>query len=215
MRKLVLLLFCCGGISISAQLFNIKNIIKLEYDWQIKIAEKTNKTILDYYLLLPSGLIHSGMNSQYGPLDSFNYRIQLSQKSLSKVNIKNGFLRVDTENDAFLFIALFKDAENKLDIIAYVLGCGELPVQSCDYGFMIFDSNRKVWKNANYVFPFKEMDRKCLKIEKKKKWYDEKVVSPYLGLPEFGTTIRILDAYSNEEHLLFKAKWNGKKFQIQ
>ncbi len=183
---------------------------ELEYDWQKKIADKPNKSILDYYLLLPSKLV----SGESGLKDSYEFRINSTQtKGKSKVNIKNGYLAAGP--DAFIHLALFKNMNDGEDIIAYVKDCGEMPVQSCDYGFLTFDNKSKRWKNANYIFPFEKMKAKCLKIEKVKNWYDEPEVIPYLILPEFGTTIKIMDAYSDDEHLLFIAKWNGKRFEIQ
>ena len=193
-------------------LFAIGQTKRLEYDWQIKIADKPNKTILDYYLLLPSELL----SGESALKDSYEFRLSsTTTKGKCKVNIENGYLVADP--DAFIHLALFKNMKDGKVIIAYVKDCGEMPVQSCDYGFLTFDNKRKSWENANYLFPFEKMKAKCLKIEKSKtkNWYDRPEVIPYLNLPELGTTIKIMDAYSNDEHLLFSAKWNGERFEIQ
>ena len=193
-------------------LFAIGQIKKLEYDWQKKIADKPNKSILDYYLLLPSELLCGETELK----DSYEYRLNSTKtEGNCKINIKNGYL-VATP-DAIIHLALFRNMKDGKEIIAYVKDCGEMPVQSCDYGFLTFDNKRKRWENANYVFPFEKMKAKCVKIEKSKtkNWYDRPEVIPYLNLPEFGTTIKIMDAYSDDEHLLFSAKWNGERFEIQ
>jgi len=198
-------------------LFAIGQSKRLEYDWQEKIADKPNKTILDYYLLFPSKLLSGelGLNWGEGPKDSYEYRIESTKTGCGKVDFKNLYLVACP--DVMLHLALFRNSKTGKDIIAYVTNCGEMPVQSCDYGFMTFDNKRKRWENANFVFPFEKMKAKCLKIEKSKtkNWYDRPEVIPYLDLPEFGTTIKIMDAYSDEEHLLFNAKWNGERFEIQ
>ena len=191
---------------------------RLEYAWQKKIADKPNKTILDYYLLLPTELLSGefGINGESELKDSYEFRLNSTKtKGSCKVNIKNGYLVAVP--DAFIHLALFKNMKDGKEIIAYVKDCGEMPVQSCDYGFLTFDNKRKRWENANYLFPFEKMKAKCLKIEKSKtkNWYDRPDVIPYLNLPEFGTTIKIMDAYSDDEHLLFNAKWNGERFEIQ
>lgn len=200
-------------------LFAIGQTKSLEYDWQIRIADKPNKTILDYYLLLPSELLNceSTLNTEYGQTDSYEFRIETTQveNTLCKVDLKNGFLIADP--DGYIRLAMFRNLKNGKTIIAFVSNCGEMPVQCCNYGFLTFDNKRKRWENANYVFPFEKMKAKCLKIEKSKtkNWYDDPEVVPYLNLPEFGTTIKIMDAFSNDEHLLFSAKWNGERFEIQ
>lgn len=165
--------------------------------------------------MLPSELLTGEMNlnGKSGPKDSCMFRVQSTQTECGKMNLVSGYLVACP--DAYIHLALFRDRKNARDIIAYVKDCGEVPIQSCDYGFLYFDPERKIWKNANNVFPFERMKEKCLKIEKKKNWFDRQEIMPYFILPEFGTTIKVMDSFSDDKHLLFTTKWNGERFEIQ
>ena len=187
----------------------------LSHSWQKKIAEKPQKTILDYYMLIPTGWLEGedGFGTNEGQKDTYEYRMESVKKSpWGCLDQKNGFLKAAP--DANICMALFKDKIHNRDVIAFVEGCGEMPVQSCNYLFITFDEAKKEWRNVNDLFPYEEMGKRCKFLEKHKTWDDDTTVEPYLKLPEFGTTIKIMDTFSDDEHLLFVAKWNGERFVL-
>lgn len=182
-------------------------------NWQIEIANKKNKSILDYYLLLPEKLLEGGTGIVD---DSREYRLIKANNEKhpiqGRINLKAGYLIASP--DAYLKMALFKDRKNNKDIIGIILGCGMPPVQYCDYGFLEFNNEKLEWTINRDVFPWEDFNAKCNKLAKQKPSTEEYFL-PEIILPEFGASIVVIDSWDTNNTPLFKINWNGEKFVIE
>lgn len=185
-------------------------------DWQLKIAQKEKKTILDYFYLLPKRLLEGEL---YIENDNLNFRkkiIEENNKPHNYLNIKNGYLIASPS--AYIIMALFKDRVNKKDIIGIVRGCGGVPYIICDYAFIEYNADTLNWKLNKEVFPWDEFYKKNEELESSKTWGDFKEILPEIVLPEYGTKITVLDSDSskteNSYHKLFEIIWDKQNFKI-
>ena len=217
-RNILAFLILIAGFYVSAQSLNgeglIENGVKNQNldSWQTDIAKKEKKNIEDYYLLLPKKLLEIESEIKY---DSKEYRLEKAHSEKNpnqgRVNLKSGYLIASP--DAYLKMTLFKDKINNKDIIAIVLGCGMPPIQYCDFGFIEFDNEKMVWKINMEIFPWTKFNAKCKEIAKLNSANQEEFI-PNIILPEFGTTIYLIDAWDSKETPLISIKWNGQSFEI-
>jgi len=186
----------------------VRNIEKQKIqDWQKAIAKTENKTILDYYLLLPKSLLEAESEIIN---DSKEFRLEKANSdnpNHGRVNIKSGYLIASP--DIWLKMAVFKDRINRKDIIAIEFGCGPPPNMYCDYGFIEFDSEKLIWSINKNVFPWDKFEK--IYLEQSKDDNIEPFI-PNLIIPEFGTDIKMVDAW-NTEKTVYTFKWNGQKFE--
>ena len=195
--------------------FLVKKLISNQklYPWQVEISKKSKKNILDYYLLLPEEQLNAEIEQSYKTKES---RLNSTFKTPinGRVNIRSGFLTAMP--DVSLTMTLFKDRKNKKDIIGIELGCGEPPVQYCDYGFVEFNSNKNKWIINNSVFSWKKFNNYCMEYAKiKNQKNDEDLFWANIIFPEFGTDLKIIDAYDPEEKSILVGIWNGEKFELK
>lgn len=192
----------------------ISNALSKQYlhSWQVEVAKKANKNILDYYLLLPKQLLVAELSID-DRTDTREFRLSSLNKSnpaQGRANIKAGFLIASP--DAFIKMALFKDRTNNRDILGIVLGCGEPPIQYCDYEFITFDQSSLKWNTDEDVFPWERFYSKCDSISSR--YTGTEYFLPNLVLPEFGTTISVVDAWDDDKSV-FLIDWAGSEFKIR
>ncbi|MDO6739387.1 hypothetical protein [Wenyingzhuangia sp. 2_MG-2023] len=208
-----LIILLVSTLNVKAQIKeeNILNVENHKLDsWQLDISRKETKNILDYYLLLPKQLFETEI-----PIfnDSEEFRKKAVRgKTNGKIVTKYGYLIAQPFDN--IEMALFKDRTNNIDIIGFILGCGEPPIQTCSYGFIEFNSITNTWKNRFDIFPWKEFYEKCEALRKYSELNYEEVFWPNLILPEQGTTVEIIDVYGIT-NVNFRAFWNGTKFIIK
>lgn len=160
------------------------------------------KNILDYYLLLPE---------EYFTCDAgdFNDTKDFRLKCVQYKNIKNGYLRAKVDNGMQypLEIALYKDRINKRDIIAVSIDCG--PGCMCNVFKLLVLDKKGEWEVIENILPLQEMEKTLEKLQKK----SENELFPAFVLPEFGTSIKVMD--SETKNLLYELIWEGGKFQVK
>jgi hypothetical protein len=209
-RNIITCLLLASLLYVNGQSLNgegfIENGLKNQNldSWQIEIAKKKVRSIEDYYLILPKKLLEAELE-----IKNDNRKFRLDK--ISRVNIKSGYLIANP--DAHLEMALFRDKKNNRDILAIVLGCGSPPIQYCDFGFLEFDSNEMVWSINKEVFPWAEFNSKCDELSNSKP-SDQEYFLPNIILPEFGTTIHLIDAWDSDNTPLVLIKWNGQSFEM-
>ena len=203
---------CMGQWKYSDNMINSRIEGQYLHPWQIEIAKKEHKNVLDYYLLLPKQLLigELGITDKRDTKEFRLNSIKQENPAYGRVNIKAGFLVASP--DAFIKMALFKDRLNNRDILSIVLGCGEPPVQYCDFGFVVFDKSSLKWYVNKEVFPWKKFYAKCDSITSA--YTGTEYFLPNIILPEFGTTISVIDAW-NGENSVFKIDWTGKQFVVR
>ncbi len=166
------------------------------YEWQRELLEKGNKSVKDYFLLLPIDIVYCEQ-----PLEDESYKSR--EDLLTKENIKAGYLEAGN-----MQVALFKDRENDLDLIAIQRGKSGAGT-TCGGINAILEFKEGCWVYRNDLLP---EDKVLTDIEKAylvKNNYE--VALPYFALPEVGTTIRVLDEENEGE--IYNLKWNGTVFE--
>jgi len=222
--KITVILILFGGVLFGQDYYNTHLKDSLQ-PWQKEIAVKEKKDIVDYYLLLPEYFLEHDSKGSY--VDSKEWRLKSSWDGSLKINRENGYL--ESQKDAWIKIALFKDTINHRDIIGFVKnGCCP-PVQAwCEYGFIEFDEVNQNWNDLYDIFPWGYVYSKCEEqIEKLKRKMekqlerplsDEELVDyysiPVIVLPEYGTIVKVVDDCIPDV-ILGIVKWNGQKFETQ
>lgn len=164
----------------------------------------TNVTqnIVDYYLVLPGEYFVCDAGEVQ---DTKEFRL----KSIQHKNIKNGYIRAKINNGIQypLEVAFYKDKINKRDIIAISIDCG--PGCMCNV-FKLLTLNKKgEWDILENILPNQEMEKVVEKLQKK----SGNELFPVFKLPEFGTTIKVID--SETKNPLYELIWQAGKFQVK
>ncbi len=160
------------------------------------------KNIVDYYLLLPNEFFACDAGDFK---DTKEFRL----KSIQHKNIKNGYLlaKIDNGMQFPLEVALYKDKINKRDIIAISIDCG--PGCMCNVFKLLALDKKGEWEILENILPVQEMEKMIEKLQKK----SESELFPAFVLPEFGTTIKVID--SETKNHLYELIWQGGKFQVK
>ncbi|MBN2089221.1 hypothetical protein JW964_06395 [candidate division KSB1 bacterium] len=160
------------------------------------------KNIVDYYLTLPGEYFVCDAGAVQ---DTKDFRT----KCIQYKNIKNGYLRAKVDNGMQypLEVALYKDRINKRDIIAVSIDCG--PGCMCNVFKLLTLDKKGQWEVIENILPIQEMEKTLEKALEK----SENELFPAFVLPEFGTTIKVIDSESKK--LLYELIWQGGKFQIK
>ena len=189
---LILLFVCTSG---KAQFVSSNDTLR---DWQLKIKNKPQKSVVDYYLLLPDAFFDCELGME------FNKSQRL--EAIVIKDVVNGYVAF---KGAYVFtIALFKDRVNDLDYVAISSNdsgrgntCGGINA------VMQFTPNGR-WDYRHDVLPSKkQIDQKVRKYYK-----DPDDVSFHYNLPRHGLIISLNDDSSNE--IICKMKWNINKFEL-
>lgn len=172
-------------------------LLSASFGWQSPIAAKPNKTVEDYFLLLPMSFLDcENVSHRFPTMES---RMQL----IGKKDTRNGYLGFFKTAQ----IAVFKNRADKTDYIAVQIGksgagstCGGINT------LLQFDSARKMWKKREDLFP------KGYTFEELYEKYSEDESFPYFDLPQKGLEVRIKE--ESKDSVLFTLKWNGTKFVV-
>jgi hypothetical protein len=171
---------------------------KISYPWQMDIAKKKNKTIIDYFYLLPGGFLDCDGTHHYYP--TFSER----KKLLTHIDEKNGYIESVTIHQ----MALFKNKKESIDILVLQTGksgagssCGSLN-QAFQY-----IPEKYIWIERSDLFPsgynHEELYNK----------YSEFNLLPFFKLPRKGLIIEIADEAQNDS-VIGTLQWDGGKFNI-
>jgi hypothetical protein len=188
----LLLVITLGGIS---QLCFSYEVQSDDFPWQSEIIRKPNKSILDYFYLLPATWLDCESIAKGLPT------LQERKNIISVLDTKNGYIKFFKSAE----IVMFKDRKNAIDFLAIQIGkCGEGSNCESINGLFRFDSIKKVWVEQNALLPvgstFKEMYRINI----------DKGICPYWKLPQIGLKIEIKDEHT--ESIISVLEWNGKSF---
>lgn len=172
--------------------------LKSNLPWQTEIAKKSSKSVMDYFLLLPSSILDCENTSQGFPT------MEARKKLARTVDAKNGYLEFMKKAQ----LAIFKDRANKTDIIAIQSGMSGAGA-SCGAvnSLFSFDSASGSWINRDDLLPpgFKHQDLY-------NKLADQDIL-PYFELPRKGLEIKIKD--ENSDSTLSVVMWTGQKFVVK
>ncbi len=159
------------------------------------------KNIVDYYLTLPGEYFVCDAGAVQ---DTKDFRT----KCIQYKNIKNGYLRAKVDNGLQypLEVALYKDRSNQRDIIAVSIDCG--PGCLCNVFKLLALDKKGQWEVIENILPIQEMEKTLEKLQKK----SDNELFPAFILPEFGTTIKVID--SKTKNLLYELIWQAGKFQV-
>ncbi len=190
MKPVILLLIAIVTLNLFAQ-ENPNTKYPLEYDWQKKIAEKKQKNIKDYFLLIPSCFF--GEMAQFGEYSTIEKR----EKIIIKEDIRNGYIQYHGSAQ----LVLFKDRKNKIDIIAIQTnGCGAGTNSMALNTLLEFKDNQ--WRFRIDLLPDGKMIEDLYYSDDSCPWFD---------LPQFGTTILVKDELKDEK-IIAEYKWMGHRF---
>lgn len=167
-----------------------------EYEWQKELIEKENKSVRDYFLLLPLEMVNCE-----APIGDESYKNR--EALLTKENIKAGYLESGN-----MQIALFKDRANEIDLIAIQSGKSGQGT-NCGGINTILEFKDGCWVYRHDLLPKNSVLEEIESAYLLKNNYE--VALPYFNLPEVGTTIRVLDEENDDE--IYKLKWNGTAFE--
>jgi hypothetical protein len=179
--------------------------------WQTQIGLKDSKDIIDYFLLLPTHLLEGEIEIEN---DTKDFRLASTSEGSGRINVSAGYL--EAKPGANIMMALFKNRIDKRDVIAIAIGCGVPPIQLCDYGFLVFDSQAKKWTFSD-VFPWGDFDRRCEEVKAERSNLNGSVQPfiPNIVLPEVGTTINVVDAWDSKKEAVFTVVWEGTRFKVE
>lgn len=155
---------------------------KIGYPWQIEFAKKKNKTILDYFYLLPSDFLDCEHTEKGLP------SLSLRKKQVTFIDEKNGYIEFFKSDQ----VALFKNRKDSIDIIVLQMrksgaGCS---CGSINDAFQ-FIPERNVWIPRTDLFP------SGYKHEELYNKYSEFNLLPFFKLPRKGLVIEIADEVKN------------------
>lgn len=159
-------------------------------------GEGAPSTILDYYLALPDAYFQCEMEAKI--------TTQEKMKQIVRKNVKNGYLLAKSEGYP-MEVALFVDATGKERVIAVNISCGEGCM--CNKFALLRYLGPGKWKNvtADLMPPDGEIDAAIRKKHGDRNWS--------LVLPEFGTTVRVVDAATSAP--LIELQWVNGVFRIK
>jgi len=171
--------------------------LKSDLPWQIVLAKKKNKTILDYFYLLPSDFLDCDRTQQGLP------SVEKRKKICRLIDEKNGYIQFYNSSQ----IALFKDRKKAIDIIAIQTGlCGAGSNCGSINCLIQFNVNTNTWIERTDLLPA-GYSHEAL-FEK----YINQDKCPYFDLPKEGYLINIRDEISGET--ICGLQWNGHSFDI-
>ncbi|ELR73596.1 hypothetical protein C900_02681 [Fulvivirga imtechensis AK7] len=202
MKKILLTSLCSvlvGGLL--AQYPGVHENAPVNHDWQHPLTAKQGKSILDYYLLLPDYIFECEIPFEHSEAARLN--------AISYKSIKNGYIKAQTNEGEFT-VVMFKDRQKNRDIIA-ITKCGA-GCQCFVNTYLQFDTMRELWVDASDVMP---SDEEFESVGKKLEEASGQEVWPLFILPEHGTTIMVVDDFSEDRQELYKLVWAGGKFSIQ
>lgn len=159
-------------------------------------AQGAPSTILDYYLALPDAYYQCEMEPKI--------TAQYKMKQIVRKNIKNGYLLAKSEGYP-MEVALFVDAAGEERVIAVNITCGEGCM--CNRFALLRYLGPGNWKNvtADLMPPDGEIEAAIKKKHGDRNWS--------LILPEFGTTVRVVDAATSAP--LIDLQWVNGVFRIK
>lgn len=192
--KIFIFLFTLLAITNVYAQENPNETFPLEFSWQKDIANKSNKNIKDYFLLIPSTFINCE-GAERGAYSTIDKR----EKKIKKIDLKNGYLQFNKKAQ----LVLYKDRKNNVDIVAIQSGgCGA--ANTCGALNTLIEFKNNVWKFRIDLLPQGKMMEDL---------YYTDAVCPYFDLPQFGTTILIKDE-NNENSIVAKYEWTKERFII-
>ncbi len=166
-----------------------------EFEWQKAIAQKEQKTIEDYFLLLPSRFldcenVEAGLPTQ-----------KLRMSIIGIKDLKNGYIQFDRTSEIVLFI---NRVEN-INILGVQIGksgagntCGSIN------SFYQYDSSSNLWLERDDILP-EGFTHNALYNK-----YSAADQYPYFKLPQFGLNLEV--RAEDSEKILCILKWDGQKF---
>lgn len=159
-------------------------------------GEGAPSTILDYYLALPDGYFHCELT----PKITREYRM----KQIVRKNVKNGYLLSKSEGYP-MEVALFVDPTGKQRVIAVNITCGEGCM--CNRFVLLRYLGPGKWQNiTGDLMPSDgAIDAAIKEKHGERNWS--------LILPEFGTTVRVVDAATSAP--LIELQWVNGVFRIK
>lgn len=176
---------CCWMFLFSCSIF------ALEYHWQVAIANKQTKDILDYFNLIPSEFINCE-GAQFAAYDSIQKRAAI----INEVDKKNGYLEFYNGSQ----IVLFKDRVSKRDIIGIQSGkCGAGTTCGAVNGFYILQDSD--WIEVKNITPFTPSLIDAL-------YSDD--ICPYYDLPRYGLKVNLMDEFSGQK--IHEMTWEKDQF---
>jgi hypothetical protein len=188
-----LFIFICG----LGKAQYIKTASKLD-EWQLELKDKEEKSIMDYYLLLPNAVFDCELDRSFDK----NQRLVL----ITVQDIKNGF--IEFEGDQKFSLALFKDRVNEIDYIAISNNHSGRGSTCGGLNTILQFASSKGWKYRTDVLPPKEQISYLVKEFYKNT--DE--ISYYYKLPQFGLVVTLNDGSTDK--VICKMKWKADKFEL-
>lgn len=192
MLMYILLFVCPLG---KAQFINPNSTL---HDWQLEIKDKSQKSIVDYYLLLPDAFFDCELGMEFN-------KSQRLEAMIVK-DVLNGYVEF---KGAYRFsIALFKDRVNNLDYLAISSNDSGRGSSCGGINAVVQFTPSGKWDYRNEVLPPKEQ----INQQVKRYYKDPDDVSFHYHLPQHGLIITLNDDSSNE--IICKMKWNVEKFEL-
>jgi hypothetical protein len=169
--------------------------VEFEFKWQDSLALIEKPTIQDHFLLLPSNLLDcEGVKEGFPTIEE---RMRLIRKK----DISNGYIAFFNAAE----IALFKNYQDSLDIVAIQIGkCGAGNNCGAVNNVFVLNTILKKWVARPDLLPI-GMTHSSL-YEK----YSDSEKCPYYKLPQKGLVIEVRD--ENSDNLLEKMIWNRTRF---
>lgn len=175
-------------------------------EFQKRLTNKSDKSILDYYYLLPS--------SPYFERELGDDTKTERDSGIVHLNLKSGYLIGGHRMGPNFTMALFKNRKENKDyiMIQRIQYPGEMFHGFFD--FITFTHNNK-WVSADSIFTNTRNEKEKTLLENIK---SDELCTPVI--PESGTVIefRKWNPVNNEDHrkgtLLYKYKWNGQSFDF-
>jgi hypothetical protein len=171
---------------------------KISYPWQLDIAKKKNKTVLDYFYLLPSDFLDCERTENGLP------SLSIRKKQVTFIDEKNGYLEFFKSSQ----MALFKSRKDSLDIVVLQTGksgagcsCG-----SINDAFQ-FIPEKNIWIPRKDLFP------SGYKHDELYNKYVDLNILPFFKLPKKGFTIEIADE-AKHDSVIGSLRWNGERFAV-
>lgn len=160
-------------------------------------SNEVAKNVLDYFLELPNEYFVCEMAKIYNKAER--------NTLIKHKNVKNGFIKAEADIGN-IEVALFKDKIKNRDILAVFAQCG--PGCMCQKtGFLVQNTNL-TWQNiTDEIFPSEAQISKFIFNDENRDIFYKFII------PEFGTTIKVLE-WDTEEHLC-NLKWESGKFMLK
>jgi hypothetical protein len=181
---------------IGTQLYaDMTNLLTPSFAWQKELSQKKNKTILDYYLLLPSEYLDCENVTSGFPT------VEERKKLCRLIDEKNGYIQFFNVAE----IALFKNRKDSIDFVVLQIGkCGAGATCGGVNTVLQYSSSKNCWIIRDDLLP------EGFSFDLLYDAYSEEDKCPYFKLPQKGVVIEIRD--ENTEEVLKSLKWNGMRF---